>query len=97
MEMYVKIAEVRPLAQHTYEDKNGQPIVFKSKGFVFHNGNNSFYCEAKGKYAEVLEQREFNLSQWYVADYNVSMRRYNDSNGEERFSNDVELHRINLV
>ena len=97
MEMYVKIAEVRPLAQYTYEDRNGQPQVFKSKGFVLHNGSNSFYCEAKHKYAEQLEQRSFDLTQWYVADYNVNMRRYNDSNGEERFSNDVELHRINLV
>lgn len=97
MEMYVKIAEVRPLAQHTYEDRNGQPQVFKSKGFVLHNGSNSFYCEAKGKYAELLETRQFNQTQWYVADYNVSMRRYNDNNGNERFSNEVELQRINLV
>ena len=97
MEMYVKIKEVMPMRTHSYEDKNGQPQVFKAKGFVLYNGNNSFYCEAKHKYAEQLEQRSFDLTQWYVADYNVSMRRYNGSNGEERFSNDVELQRINLV
>lgn len=97
MEMYVKIKEVMPMRTHSYEDKSGQPQVFKAKGFVLYNGNNSFYCEAKHKYAEQLEQRSFDLTQWYVADYNVNMRRYNGSNGEERFSNDVELQRINLV
>lgn len=97
MEMYVKIAEVHQLAQRNYEDKNGQPQIFKSKGFILHNGNNAFYCEAKGKYAEVLESRAFDKSQWHVADFNISVRRFTDSNGNERFSNEVELQRLNVL
>lgn len=97
MEMYVKINDVLPLEQHTYEDKNGQPQIFKHKGFVLHNGNNAFYCEAKGRYAETLETREFSTTLWHVADFNISIRRYTDGNGNERIVNEIELQRLNVV
>ena len=97
MEMYVKIREVLPIATRNYEDKNGQPQVFKSKGFVLQNGNNAFYCEAKNKYAETLELRQFDLTQWHVADFNISTRKYAGNDGRDRFSNEVELQRLNIV
>lgn len=97
MEVYVKIIEVCPIVQSDYVDKNGQPQIYKSKGFVLHNGNNSVFCEAKGRYAEVLESRAFSKEQWYVADFNINCRTYKDKAGETRYSNDVELTRLNVI
>lgn len=97
MEKYVKISQILPIEQYTYEDKNGQQQIFKHKGFVLHNGNNAFFCEAKGRYAETLESRTYDTTQWYVADFNISIRRYSDRDGNNRISNEIELTRLNLV
>ena len=95
--MYVKIVKVLPLVQRTYTDRNGQTQVFKSKGFLLSNGINNLYAEAIGNTAERYEQRTFDFSQHHVADLNISVREYTDKDGVVRYSNEIQLTRLNVL
>lgn len=95
--MYVKIIKVCALTVRNYTDRNGQPQIFKSKGFLLSNGNNMLYAEATSTYAEKLEARTFDLTQWHVVDINISVREYTDKDGVSRCSNEITLTRINNV
>jgi hypothetical protein len=97
MEMYCKIQKVLPLAQRNYTDRDGQPQVFKSKGFILTNGLNEVYAEATGKYAEALEGRALDTTQFHVADLRFRQRSYADKDGVMHYNTEVELTRLNVV
>ena len=48
MEKLVMIREQLPLQERNYTDRNGQPQVFASVGFVLTDGTDTFYAELTG-------------------------------------------------
>ena len=61
MEKTVLIVEQLPLQERSYNDRNGQPQVFASRGFVLTDGIDTFHAQATGNLAQALQPLDPNV------------------------------------
>lgn len=83
------------MVEREYQNKKtGQKDVFRSKGYILSDGLNSWYAEAIGNQAQLLEKNPLDESQWIQADLSFSVREYTDKDGVVRNNNEVTIQRI---
>lgn len=89
--MIVKVIKVFPLSRREYTDRQGQQQVFRSKGFVMHDGVSSFYAEAVQENADSFEVLGVQEMEVVAIGLRVTARTFKTNDGELRYSNDVTL------
>lgn len=89
--MVVKIVKVLPLSTRNYTDRQGQEKVFKSKGFILHDGKSSFYAEAVQETAESIEALNPKSGEVVCAHLTCRAREFTTDSAEVRYSNDITI------
>lgn len=93
--MIVKMTKVFPLVTREYTDRTNQQKVFKSKGFVLHDGTHSMYAEAVQETADQIEAMNVQEGEVVAVNLRCSMRSYKASDGSDRYMNEITL--LNLM
>lgn len=91
MELFVTIAQVFPLAERNYTDRNGAQQVFASRGMILDNGLDRFYAEAIGDYARSLQVQ---AGESHMVSLQLNARTFTDKNGVTRYDNEIRVNRI---
>lgn len=92
--MVVKVIKVFPLSKREYTDQQGQNKVFKSKGYVFHDGVSSFYGEAVQESAEAFDVVKIKEGDIVAIGMRMVARQYTTKDAEVRYSNEITLTHI---
>lgn len=92
MEKFVNIIHQAPLQEHTYQDRNQQPQVFASRGFILTDGIDTFYAEAVGDMARSLP--EFDPSVLHTVQCQMSVKEFQDRNQETRYRTECRIVKI---
>lgn len=92
METFVTIIEQRGLQSRQYQDNQGEPRTFHSRGFVLSTGIDEFYAEMTGDQA--LQCPEYDKSSLHCFQGNIRQRRFTDKNGTERFENQIYISKL---
>lgn len=95
--MIVKIVKALPMVARDYTDRQGQNQVFKSKGFVLHDGESSFYAEALQENAESLEALNPQEGKTASVHMHCVARDYKTQAGEQRYSNEFIIRRMMVL
>ena len=93
MEKIMTIQRVMPVNERQYNDKNGAQQNFVSRGLLLTDGIDTMYAEIVGDNA-----RRTDLKDGLTCNFSMSVtcRRWEDKNHQERYSNDITIHRIGL-
>ena len=94
MEKTFTLIKAHAAVQRPYTDKNGQPQVFVSRGFELSDGIDTLYAEMQGDLARVNANTAYQEGGAYRVQLQMSLRRYTDAQGCERFSNEVRIIKI---
>ena len=94
MEKLVIIKKVFPMQERTYNDHNGQQQIFASRGFILSDGIDTFYAEMVGDTARANAQTVFPTDQLVAAQCTIVQRTWKDSQGVERYSNDIRINKL---
>lgn len=89
MEKLVSIQQQLPLVERQYTDRQGQPQVFASRGFVLSDGVDTFYAEAVGDMARSMPQ--YDPAVMHHAQCQMSLREYEDKNGTKHWQTEVRI------
>lgn len=92
MEKLVTIREQLPLSERQYNDRNGQPQVYASVGFVLSDGIDTFYAEMAGERARALGTLDKDRA--YRVQCVMKERQYADREGVVRHATDIQLINI---
>lgn len=92
MEKLVTIKEQLPLSERQYTDRNGQPQLFASVGFVFTDGIDTFYAEMTGDRARALGTLDKERA--YRVQCEMKERQFADRDGLVRHATDIRLINI---
>lgn len=95
--MVTKIINVFPLASRQYTDRQGVTQVFKSKGFVLHNGDGTIYAEAVQEVADQLEQLDIKAGDCAFVQLASVARTYKTQKGEERYSTEFTIRQMVMI
>lgn len=95
--MVVKIVKVYPMNKRDYTDRQGQPQVFKSKGFILHDGRSSYYAEAVQDTAESIDALPLKESDVVSVHMTCTAREYKTGAGEVRFSNEITITNMMML
>lgn len=88
------IDKVFPMVERPYTDATGQQRVFVSKGFLMWDGIDHLYAEMQGDMARAYQNAQFDLSAWHAVQTQCIARTYKDSQGNERYSNEIRIVKI---
>lgn len=94
MEKIITIQKALPTTERAYTDKNGQPQVFTSRGFVLSDGIDTFYAEMQGDLARVNAHTAYDTGTTYSVQLQLSLRTYTDSQGTERYVNEARIMKM---
>lgn len=96
--MIAVIIKVFPLMVRDYQDRDGRPLQFKSKGFVMLTDHDSFYVEALQDWAEHHENTS-KPNEGDVVSFTPTFRcrEYKTAQGETRFSNEVTITNLQFI
>ena len=89
MEKTVVIVEQLPLQERSYTDRNGQPQVFASRGFVLTDGIDTFYAEMTGDKARTCP--EMDKSKLHSVQCQLQERSYTDKDGVLHHATEVRI------
>lgn len=95
--MVAKIISILPLVCREYQDRDGRPQVFKSKGFIFDDGRNTIYAEALQELAQFFEEHPLSPNDSVIVHTVCRARSFKDSQGNERYSNEVTISNIKVL
>lgn len=91
---YVSILSQFPLVERQYVDRNGQPQVFASRGFILGDGINTMYAEMQGDLARAAANIQYDQAVLHSALLQTTMRDYRDKDGNVRYSNEVRILKL---
>lgn len=91
---YVSILSQFPLVERQYVDRNGQPQVFASRGFILGDGINTLYAEMQGDLARATANIQYDQAVLHSALLQTTMRDYRDKDGNVRYSNEVRILKL---
>lgn len=94
MEKLMFISKVSPVEERSYTDRNGQPAVFTSRGFLLTDGIDTIYAEATGDYAKSIASRTFDPASAHAVQMSFIAREWKDKDGATHYSNDARIIRI---
>ena len=89
MEKTVVIVEQLPLSERSYTDRNGQPQVFASRGFVLTDGIDTFYAEMTGDKARTCPEMDKN--KLHRVQCQLMERSYTDKDGVLHHATEVRI------
>lgn len=89
--MVVKVIKVFPISRREYTDRQNQQQVFKSKGYVLHDGVSSFFAEAIQETAESVEVLGVLEGDVVAIGIRCVARTYTTKESEVRYSNEITL------
>lgn len=92
--MVVKIQKVMPLVKRPWTDKMGNQQVFRSKGFIFNDGENVFYAEALQENADLFDTWEIKEGDVVSIFTQTTVHEYKTAQGETRFQNDIVVRKL---
>ena len=92
MEKTVLIVEQLPLQERSYNDRNGQPQVFASRGFVLTDGIDTFYAEMTGDKARSCQ--ELDKNSLHRVQCQLQERSYKDKDGAVHHTTEVKIVNI---
>lgn len=95
--MLVKIIEVRPKVEREYIDNMGLKQTFKSVGMILHNGQGTMYVEAVQDMCTRFLENNVKAGYCMLAEIQPNARKFNDSKGVERYSNELTLKSYMMV
>lgn len=95
--MVAKVIKVFPLDSREYTDRQGQSQVFKSKGFILHDGFSSFYAEAIQGDAESIEALNVPDSAIVSVHMICQAREYKTKNDAVKYANEFTIQRMMLL
>lgn len=95
--MLVKIIEVRPKVEREYIDNMGQKQVFRSVGMLLHNGQGNMYVEAVQEMCTRFLESNVKAGYCMLCEIQPNARKFNDSKGGERYSNELTLKSYMLI
>ncbi len=86
------IKEQLALSERNYTDRNGQPQVFASVGFVLTDGIDTFYAELTGDRARACPTLDKTTLHWVQTE--MTCRTWNDNAGIMRYATEVRINKI---
>ena len=92
MEKLVMIREQLPLQERNYTDRNGQPQVFASVGFVLTDGTDTFYAELTGDRARACQTLD--KTTFHSVQCEMGCREFTDRDGIVRHSTEIRILKI---
>lgn len=90
------IRRILPLSERAYADRNNQPQVFTSQGFVLSDGVNTLYAETQGNYAKAALGLKLTEGSTVSVCLETTCRDWQDREGLTRYSNEVRITNISL-
>ena len=94
MVQFFKIKEIHPLSERQYTDRQGQPQVFTSQEFVLTDGINTVCAYTSGNYAKAVQGLKLAEGDNVVVTLTWSARSWTTTEGEIRWSNEVNISNI---
>lgn len=91
---YVNILAQFPLVERQYVDRNGQPQVFTSRGFIFGDGINTIYAEMQGEQARACANIKYDQAVLHAVMLQTTMRDYRDKDGNVHYNNEVRIIKL---
>lgn len=95
--MVAKIVKVFPMNKRDYTDRQGQQQVFKSKGFVLHDGRSSYYAEAVQETAESIDALPLKDGDVVSVHMTCAAREYKTSADVVRYSNEYTISNMMML
>lgn len=93
MEKIMTIQTVMPVSERQYTDKQGQQQTFISRGLALTDGIDTLYAEIIGDNARRTDLKEGMTCCFSLV---VTRRSWKDKNEQERYSNDITIHKIGI-
>ena len=94
MQQILFIQKLLPLRERSYNDRQGQPQVFTSQGFVLTDGVNTFYAETTGNYAKAVLGLKLTEGQLVAVQLTFRSSSWQTQQGETRYENAVTISNI---
>lgn len=95
--MVAKVIKVFPMTSREYTDRMGQKQTFKSKGFIINAGDGTIFAEAIQETATALEELNIQEGEAVFVQLSYVAREYKDSQGNQRYSNEVTIRQMLVV
>lgn len=95
--MVTKIIKVFQMSTRQYTDRQGVAQVFKSKGFILHNGDGTIYAEAVQEQADQLQQLDIHEGDCAFVQLASVAREYKTQQGETRYSNEFTIRQMVMI
>lgn len=95
--MVVQFIQVFPIEKRDYTDRSGTASVFRSKGFIVHNGEGTLYVEATQELADKLESLGIKQGDCALVQLGYVARDYKTSAGAIRYSNEITLRQVQML
>lgn len=95
--MITKLVKVFPLESREYTDRNGKAQQFKTKAFILHDGQSSFYAEAIQQDAESLEALNPQPEQIVSVHMVCQAREYKTKDGALKYANEFTISRMMVL
>lgn len=95
--MITTLVQALPLVIREYTDRQGQTQIFKSKGFIFDDGQSSIYAEAVQEWAQRHEDYPVPVGSSVIIHPVCRCRSWKDNNNVEHYSNEFTIQNIKKV
>lgn len=97
MQQILRIEKILPLRDRNYTDRNGQPQVFTSQGFLLGDGVNRYYMETTGNYAKAVQGLKLKEGATVTVQFVADARQWTTQQGEERYENTFTISNIGVM
>lgn len=92
--MVTTLVQALPLVSREYTDRQGQSQIFKSKGFIFDDGQSTIYAEAVQEWAQRYEDYPIENGSTVIIYPVCRCRSWEDNNKVTHYSNEFTIQNI---